>query len=412
MGMAPRTIAHHLHTLTSVMVFLVAAGLASAQEPGPVAPLTTAPQLPEVAAMNPASCVQRPRVWLSGEYLLWWLKDGPLPVPLVTTGNPANPLAGLLDQPDTVVLFGGSDLRYGTFSGTRWTLGFHPESGVDAIEVSAFLLECRGVAFAAASNGAGVPALTLPFFDLSIGAANGIGVASATGLLTAGGVSVTSFTRTWGAEANALWNVTENGNLRLDALAGFRHLSLNEEIDIAAVSRDLTTGVLDQLDEGFATRNRFYGGQVGARLAWQRERVSLQTQAQVALGCTYEMVDVHGALAEAGAGAAAPGTNPGGVYTQSTNLGRSHRGEFGVIPAVQIKLAVALSTNWVAMVGYDCLWWDSVVRPGEQIDGVVNPSQSRVYGGGTLVGAPAPLRRFEESSFFAHGMSFGLEYRW
>src|SRR5262245_637140 len=45
-------------------------------------------------------------VWGSAEYLLWWVKDQPLGVPLVTTGTPTG--LGNLASPDTAVLFGAS----------------------------------------------------------------------------------------------------------------------------------------------------------------------------------------------------------------------------------------------------------------------------------------------------------------
>src|SRR4051812_9585068 len=41
------------------------------------------------------------RVSAGVDYLVWWIKDGPAPHPLVTTGDPANPLAGTIGQPDT-----------------------------------------------------------------------------------------------------------------------------------------------------------------------------------------------------------------------------------------------------------------------------------------------------------------------
>ena len=64
--------------------------------PPPPPPPADAPLLGPVA---PAGDVAGPRVWASLEYLLWWIKDGPLPT------------AGL-----------DSDLDYGPFSGGRLTV--------------------------------------------------------------------------------------------------------------------------------------------------------------------------------------------------------------------------------------------------------------------------------------------------
>jgi len=55
------------------------------------------------------------------------------------------------------------------------------------------------------------------------------------------------------------------------------------------------------------------------------------------------------------------------------------------------------------------IYWSSVVRPGDQVDPVVNFSQ---LFGGPLVGPAQPLPQFNRTDFFAHGLSFGLEFRY
>ena len=84
------------------------------------APSWGAPALPhgDIAEDKPHSEVV---IWGGAEYLLWWEKNQPLGIPLVTTGSPG---MGALGSPDTVVLYGGSDADYHTFSGGRFTLGF------------------------------------------------------------------------------------------------------------------------------------------------------------------------------------------------------------------------------------------------------------------------------------------------
>src|SRR3982074_1649492 len=73
------------------------------------------------------------RVWARGEYLLWWLKNAPLPVPIVTTGDPrvgfdlslGNTVnsAGAIGQPGTRVLLGASDVHFPASSGLRFAAG-------------------------------------------------------------------------------------------------------------------------------------------------------------------------------------------------------------------------------------------------------------------------------------------------
>lgn len=67
---------------------------------------------------------QNIETWATGETLLWWVKEGPAPVPLatvtpsITLGNP-----GALDNPDAVVVLGGSDIDYDLQVGGRISLG-------------------------------------------------------------------------------------------------------------------------------------------------------------------------------------------------------------------------------------------------------------------------------------------------
>src|SRR5262249_54853952 len=81
----------------------------SAQVPPPsTADLASSPETtpsPE-AAISPEPLP--PRIWGYTEYLLWWIKPGPLSTPLVTTStdSPLTALSGNLGQAGTQVLWG------------------------------------------------------------------------------------------------------------------------------------------------------------------------------------------------------------------------------------------------------------------------------------------------------------------
>src|SRR5947209_3363321 len=99
----------------SVTVVLLTAGLAPAQplpvnEPPPLQNDTTCCASPLVGSQN---CQSDSRLWANADYLLWWIRKGPLPVPLVTTGSENDALPGVPGQPGTRVLFGGSGTDYG-----------------------------------------------------------------------------------------------------------------------------------------------------------------------------------------------------------------------------------------------------------------------------------------------------------
>src|SRR5580698_2208341 len=79
------------------------------------------PAVPDCSAladcMN-AGCCTGSRFWGSAEYLLWWTKNAPLPVPIVTTGDPAVGFpalntAGAIGSNGTRVLLGDSNVNFG-----------------------------------------------------------------------------------------------------------------------------------------------------------------------------------------------------------------------------------------------------------------------------------------------------------
>ena len=93
--------------------------------------------------------------WVRGEYLLWWIKDSQAPA-LITTGVPgATALPGVLGQPGTTVLFGGSDVDNQVRSGGRVTGGFWLDNcQTVGLEGNYFFLGSRSVRFDRASSGA------------------------------------------------------------------------------------------------------------------------------------------------------------------------------------------------------------------------------------------------------------------
>src|SRR5579862_9359812 len=46
------------------------------------------PDLPVLDLPKRSDAAEGCRFWARSEYLLWWVKNTPLPVPIVTTGNP------------------------------------------------------------------------------------------------------------------------------------------------------------------------------------------------------------------------------------------------------------------------------------------------------------------------------------
>jgi hypothetical protein len=104
----------------------------------------------------------------------------------------------------------------------------------------------------------------------------------------------------------------------------------------------------------------------------------------------------------------APATTPGFNYSQPTNMGRTRHYDFSVAPELQFDTSYRLTKRWSLLAGYNVLFWNNVVRPGDQVDSVINTTQQA---GGTLVGDPRPAPLFNRSDLWFHALTFGTEYR-
>jgi hypothetical protein len=371
-----------------------------------------------------SACAAQPtQIWASADYLLWWIRPGPLSTPLVTTGSPADPIPGALGQPNTQVLFGNSNLDYGTASGLRLAAGvWFPEYPALGIEGCFFVLERRSVHFDAASDPNGNPVIARPV----ISALDGSEFAYTDALpgIAAGGVGVSSTTRLESFDINFSASVTNQQNITVNLLAGFRTLYLQEDIRIQDSITPLQAGVfLFQtgpadppsslaIMDYFRTSNNFYGGQLGARLHWSLDRLDVAFTGKLALGVTQQLINVAGSTSLSTPGADTM-TGPGGILAQPTNSGRFLRNEFSVVPEIGINLGCQITPNLKAVVGYNFLYWTNVARPGDQIDRTVNFTQVQIDPSfGPLTGAARPALTAHSTDFWAQGINFGIEIQY
>jgi hypothetical protein len=349
------------------------------------------------------------RLDFRAEALYWWVSHGQTP-PLVTTGPVSS--AGILGMPGTAVLFGG-DLDNEEQWGGRFRLGY----GLDPdrtwrLEAGFFFLGQRAVPFAASSNGA--PLLARPFFDLNAGTEFS---QVTVGPGTAGGITVSSPTRLWGADGNVRYNLASDATYRVDLLGGVRYLSLQEGLNIVEqiqAGPEVPGFAFDRITvfDSFATRNDFYGGQVGVSAEFRRGAWSLDVRGQVAVGSNHETVAVQGGQAITMPGGTMSFFN-GGLLALATNSGRSSRDQFATVPEVGLNVGYRLTENVRALVGYDVLYWSNAVRPGDQIDRVLDVTRIPNFNvGATPTGQARPALPFRQSDFWVQGITFGLEFRY
>ena len=86
------------------------------------------------------------------------------------------------------------------------------------------------------------------------------------------------------------------------------------------------------------------------------------------------------------------------------------RDRFSVVPEVGINVGYQVTDHINVFVGYSYLYWNNVVRPGNEINLALNSTRTPV----SLVpptGPIAPIFSFRDSDFWAQGVNFGVGLR-
>ncbi len=407
-------------------------------QPGPAAtdvPLPTANPVPDVDAPMPEAsdglfaglASWTPRFYARGEYLLWWFKKDQVP-PLVTTSAPAD--EGILGRATTQTLFGGDGLSSGSHSGGRFTVGaWLDDCQTKAIEVSGFFLPGDTQRFDANSSNFAV--LARPFFSLN----RNEEFAQLTVFpgISTGNIDVQNSSNLYGVEANLRCclcggcvpcddcdSCFAGWNYHIDGLAGFRYLNLNEDLSITENVMNLPTAPMNPnvnalVFDDFSTRNQFYGGQVGLDGAFGRGPWSLDVLGKLALGDTNQRIDINGGQLVTNRVTGVTTPFVGGLLALPSNIGSHSHNAFSVVPEVDLTLSYHLNEHVRVFAGYDFLYWTNVVRPGEQIDRVLDETQIPNFDApGTVApaGQNRPAVLFRQSDFWAQGMNLGLEFRY
>ena len=350
-----------------------------------------------------------PTWWVQGEVLFWFVDDAPL-IPLVTTDVTNDPFEGSLGQPGTRILFGDSDGEYDLGIGGRLTLGKWLSESV-ATELTGFFLPQQSVSFSEASDNTGNPPLFFPFFRAELNREGSFSIADPTPQLgpgpIVGSVNIDSELSLWGAEWNIFRKVSCEPGSIVCLITGIRYAGMNEALRIQSSIRDVPFDLNVDLQDSFETSNHFVGGQIGGLASFRYKRFTADLIGKVALGANLYSANISGSNTQTGTGAINPGTSPGGIYTQPTNIGSRNRGVFTVIPQFQFRVAMDVTPTFRIFAGYDFLYWSEVVRPGDQIDRTINATQTL---GRPLVGEPRPQVIDAMTDFYVHGLSAGFQW--
>src|SRR5262245_14642616 len=228
--------------------------------------------------------------WGSGEYLLWWFKNGTVP-PLVTAGGD-----GKLGSPGTRVLVDNLNFDDDFRQGGRFALGYRFETiPFLGVEANFFFLSDRQ-SDAGFSSG-GDPLLAQPFLNVTTGQSDANLIAKQG--LASGSATIGSRTDLWGTEANLTASLIGSDRFHLTALGGFRYLRLEDEVTSGERFMVSPTvpgfgGSRVVLQDEFRTVNHFYGGQVGLETGVRFDMLAMDFGGKFVIGQMMQGVAVGG----------------------------------------------------------------------------------------------------------------------
>jgi hypothetical protein len=349
------------------------------------------------------------------DYLLWWMKRGSVGVPLATTTE-ADVGGGAAFTPRS--LFGPGSLGTGD---ARSGLRARVEARLTDtlwIEGSGFLLERDTSVFRANPAATLSPAVLARPFTASNTGAESQNVLNL-GDLAAGSIVIPHTTKLYGAEVAAAssaarWGIVES------AFAGYRYLALREQLAVTDRSTAQVGGLGFfnglPVPEGdtrvksdlFQTHNDFHGVLLGATLAARNGIYDLRVRPSVSLGVTQQVLTVQGQTTSQPLGGQ-PTTLPGGLLALPSNSRQETKTPFTVVPELEVSVGCQILPRVRASVGYNFLYCSSAARPGDQVDGVINPAQLPISPNYDPAAGGPPGPAFRQSSFWAHGLSFEVQ---
>ena len=382
-------------------------------------------------------CSPPGRYWVRSDWLMWWTSGMRLP-PLVTTSPQGTPQtqAGVLWQPGTSVLFGNSTVLNESRSGVRLRFGgWLDDCHRWGLEGDWMTLGGGKINYLNTSNGD--PILARPFYNVETGAQDSqlkaypgvvTGTVSVLGNdyfesvgmdlrynLCCSSCGCNSCGGTCGDTCdNSCDNSETCGSCdsryqyycRTDLLFGYRNYLLGDNLTIGEDIVDSNTLARFQITDRFSTRNEFHGGEIGLNTELRRGRWSLGLLAKMAIGNTHQTVMIDGTtIITSGAQSRTLG---GGIYAVDSNSGIYSQNEFTVIPQLELEVGYQLTKRLRTFVGYNMLYWASVMRSGDQIDLNVDPRNFPPAVAGAL---PYPAYQARQTNFWAQGINVGAEYR-
>lgn len=363
------------------------------------------------------------RVWIVPEYYGMMTKDSPYPdFPLVTSGYLTIFGSGILGNPGTTVLFDQDKEDFGIQHGFKMTIGgWITEDRKWGAEVDGFYQpEVDESTTLALDPSDPFNILCIPYFDQQLGTEQCAGYV-ALGFDSAS-VKISNRQEFWGVGGHGIRNIRRSENFDMDALFGVRYLKLSDEFSFEQASHTnfvipfaefIPTSGSYSLVDSFQGENDFFGADLGLRLAYHKGRFRAELQPRVAIGATFQEMNIHGTSSVADTLSGTTIVRPGGFWALDTNSGNHDQTKFTVVPEVHLKLGVEICKNVEFLAGYSAIYWSSVVRGGDHVKREINIDKIAMGGYGPFATTlPAnPSFEFNTTNFWAHGVTAGIKIK-
>jgi hypothetical protein len=352
-----------------------------------------------------------PRVWANAEYRLIWVTGMNSPdliqaVPGGIAANSVNTGTALPAGAAVRVFPEGRQVDFGSINGVKANAGVNFERF--GIDVSGFTLD-RATASGSLFNNGLPQSAAVGYVQAATGTPISL-FASLAGDYT-GGVAASVDTKLWGFDTNLrlpCYNFLFTVN---DALAGFRYVNLEENLNVnyRATFKDASTLAVT---DAVRTRNQFYGGQVGldSRIGGDYG-LGAHFITKLAVGGVRQRVELAGSNTFGGPGVAND-VEAAGLFARPANQGVFTRDKFACVMEYDGRLTYNFNPAVQVYVGYTVLFLSSVQRPGEAIDPVINDARVRFISNPPAGTANRPAFEWRANDFTAQGITFGavLQY--
>lgn len=365
---------------------------------------------PAIFTQEPEQPSRKSLWFFDAQYLLMWQDASRIPLLATTAGRPQ---FGFLGQPGTTKLLGpgrfgesqrnGLRLRGGSWFSSDEQFGF--EASYTFFAKTTDRIEFDSQQF---------PTIARPIYVPNIGGEFAELVAFPG--LSHGNLTVEQTTELWGAEFNVRSRLPSIADSRWEGLAGYRHWNLSEQLTITEMltaerNAPVPIGTKVEIQDRFAVRNQFHGGQVGVRGSRDFGAMSIDARGTVAVGANREEIEITGVQNRVQPGLARETFN-GGLLASGPNLGRFVNERISVVPEGNASIGWNITNRLKAYVGYNVVVWTNVARPGDQIDRTVDlryvPNAPQLV----PTNVERPSVPFIRADFLVHGLQFGMQGRW